>query len=67
MKYHWNHKAFGRNVGDVETAEEIKNACPVALETLVASGMVTDSTKRAATTKPKKEKDDDKDGDTTIG
>jgi len=60
MKYRWNHMAFGRNVGDVETADEIKS-CPVSLDTLIACGMV-------GKPKSKKEKDDaDKEGDAAIG
>ncbi len=40
MNYRWNHQAFGRTVGQVESADDI-TSCPVALDTLVASGMVT--------------------------
>ncbi len=57
-KYRWNHQAFGRVVGQVETAEEIKS-CPVGLDTLVACGMV-------GKTQSKKEKDDDKESDARV-
>lgn len=39
MGYRWNHKAFGRRPGDVEDGDAVK-VCPVALDVLLASGMV---------------------------
>ena len=62
--YRWNHQVFGRVVGQIDDAKAIKD-CPVSLETLVASGMVTQEEKQ---TKSKKEKDDaDEKGGPAIG
>ena len=59
MAYRWNHKVFGRQVGDVETEKQIAE-CRMALDTLLAAGIVTETK-----AKSKRERDDDKEGDTS--